>query len=169
MHDQAYRLKMNRILLGWYLFSFSIAIGQVRVLSSSEYKTLIHADGDSLVVVNFWATWCKPCIDEFPGLVRLKKELPIRLLFISVDDPDRIDSVTKYLKSQGVKFLSYIRSEEDMERFINAISPKWSGAVPATFIYDSKGNLLDLIIGQKSTEQFKNLFIEMGQKIKKGE
>ena len=113
------------------------------------------------VVVNMWATWCDPCREEFPDLVRLHRELGgggLQVVAISMDMGSVLESaVIPFLKAQGASLPAYIRdgSVENDEDFINAVDPEWSGALPATFIYDGNGRLAKKILGPTTYSQLK--------------
>jgi thiol-disulfide isomerase/thioredoxin len=112
----------------------------------------VRAPGAKAVVLNVWATWCEPCREEFPDLVRLGHEYSnkgVRLVLVSGDFDSEKPAVTKFLTDQGVDFASYIKSGDDMQ-FINALNPKWTGALPATFVYDGQGRLRDFWEGKAS-------------------
>lgn len=100
-----------------------------------------------VVVLNLWATWCKPCVEEFPDLVNLQKtyaDKGLDVIFISIDDDDAKtkQKVIAFLKKMNVTTASYIKKGGDDEKFINAVSPKWSGAVPTTLVYNRRGELV---------------------------
>ncbi len=102
-----------------------------------------------VLVMNFWATWCTPCVQEFPDLVKLRKSYATKglaVVFVSIDDDDAKTKqrVTSFLRKQKALPPSYIKSGGDDEQFINAVSSEWSGAIPATFVYDRKGNLVKM-------------------------
>jgi len=109
------------------------------------------------VLVNVWATWCSPCREEMPSLVKLRKEFldkGFELIFVSADDPDIARTkIQQTLKDLGVDFPSYINTSGD-EAFINALSPKWSGALPTSFIYDRNGSLREVLVGLKPYTEF---------------
>lgn len=105
------------------------------------------ASEGKILVLNFWATWCKPCLEEFPHLVKLQKEYGAQgldVVFVSVDDDDArtIRRVRNILAKMGVEAPSYLKQSRDDEAFINAVHPSWSGAVPTTFVYDRNGRLI---------------------------
>jgi len=113
---------------------------------------VVRAPGAKAVVLNVWATWCEPCREEFPDLVRLGHEYAskgVRLVLVSGDFDSEKPAVTKFLTDQGVDFASYIKSGDDM-KFINDLNPKWTGALPATFVYDGQGRLRDFWEGKAS-------------------
>ena len=101
----------------------------------------LRTSGAKLTVVNFWATWCVPCVQEFPELVRAGQTLKpegVDLVFVSADFPDLRDSVTAYLDRQGVTGVSFLKTGPD-DPFIAAFDSSWSGTMPTTFIYDAAG------------------------------
>jgi thiol-disulfide isomerase/thioredoxin len=95
------------------------------------------------VVLNVWATWCAPCREEFPDLLRLRRaysDSGLRLILVSADFEDQAGAERQFLAGQGVDFESYIKIGDDMA-FIEGLHPRWTGALPATFVYDGRGRL----------------------------
>jgi thiol-disulfide isomerase/thioredoxin len=139
--------------------SASIFSQEVKPLKSTqELDELRNALKGKVVLINFWATWCKPCVKEFPELVKLYnnyKDKDFRLVFISADVPEEIESkVVPFLKSQNVDFVSYYNNFDKPEEFINYIDKNWEGAIPSTYIYDKEGNMTSSILGIKNYEFF---------------
>ncbi len=109
-----------------------------------------------VVVVNVWATWCVPCREEFPDLLKLRrtyKDKGVEVLFVSGDFGSERAQVDTFLGEQGVDFPTYLKTGDDMQ-FINAFDPAWSGALPATFIYDGQGRRRHALLGKSSYAQF---------------
>ena len=124
--------------------------GQVIPVTAVDIRRLVREAGAGVVVVNLWATWCKPCVEEFPDLLRLRREFQDRglaLLLVSADFDSELPQVAAFLERQGVDFPTYFKSEKDQE-FINGLSAEWSGALPATFVYDREGKLRHFWQGQ---------------------
>lgn len=95
-----------------------------------------------VVLVNFWATWCKPCVEEFPDLVKLHEAYRGRglvVMAVSVDEPETQGQIAPFLARQKATFLNYSRKPGDVEAFINAFDKNWSGAVPITYLFDRDG------------------------------
>ena len=116
---------------------------EVIPLSPKGYKKLIRQHRGHVVVVNIWSTYCDPCREEFPDFLSVYeryKNQNVDFLFISIDWPEDMNRVFKFLEKQHVRFRTYIKDGKDME-FIEAVSPRWSGAIPATLIYDEEGRL----------------------------
>lgn len=96
-----------------------------------------------IVIVNFWATWCMPCRVEFPDFVRFGKEFEdkgVDVVFVSTDYEPDMPQVVDFLEENQVPWESYIKTGVDFE-FITSFHSEWSGALPATFVYDQNGSL----------------------------
>lgn len=107
-----------------------------------------------VVVVNFWATWCEPCREEFPDLIQLHRRYAGRgltLLSISLDNPKLRDTeVKEFLTEQRPTFSVFVKTAGDDDAFINALEPSWRGALPATFIYDRSGQRRHALFGKQT-------------------
>jgi thiol-disulfide isomerase/thioredoxin len=95
------------------------------------------------VLVNVWATWCDPCREEMPELLRFyraHRALGLRLVLVSADDEDQRAEVGRVLAAAGAgaELRSFIKHGDD-DAFVNGLDPRWSGALPATFLYDGRG------------------------------
>lgn len=117
-----------------------VALGEL----SAEGLGRVLRDGSArATVVNVWATWCLPCREEFPDLLRFGRDYRargVRLLLISADFAGRRRQAEEFLAGHGVDFTSYLKVGPDME-FIDALSKDWSGSLPATFVFDGNGVL----------------------------
>ncbi len=126
--------------------------------SIDEFKLIMDSTKGKVTLVNFWATWCPPCVKEFPELVKLYnnyKDKDFRLLFVSLDDNTEVESkLIPFLKKQGVDFLSYHADLKKPEDLIDFIDKSWQGEIPYTKIYDKEGKLLTTFLGSKNYEQF---------------
>lgn len=108
-----------------------------------DMQAVIAESEAPLTVVNFWATWCVPCREEFPYFVQLGREFgeEVEVFFVSMDFDDQYGDAQAFLVDQGVESESYFKQGKD-HAFINAFSEDWSGAIPATFMYASGGELV---------------------------
>lgn len=125
----------------------------VTPVDEAAYQKMIAANRGSITVVNFWATWCAPCRQEMPQLLSFGKKYQaqgVRLLVISADEMGDSAGVVKLLDGMGAPAPRYIKNAADDEKFINAIDPKWSGALPATFVYDRTGKRVKSFFGELS-------------------
>jgi thiol-disulfide isomerase/thioredoxin len=108
-----------------------------------------RASGAPLVLVNVWATWCDPCREELPDLLRVYRDhrgAGLRLVMISADDTDAGAQVAAVLSAATARAgighaldgTSYLKQDDDM-KLIDGLDPRWSGALPATFLFDAGG------------------------------
>ena len=110
----------------------------------------IRERGDRLTVVNVWATWCRPCLEEFPELLfvgRAYRNKGVRLVFVTTDFGEAKADAIRFLKKQGAPLPSYIKAGKD-EAFIDSLSPDWVGTLPATFIFDNRGQRVGFFQGK---------------------
>ena len=131
----------------------------VKAIGEPELKSILNSHQGQVLLVNVWATWCKPCREEFPDLVRLQdfyKGKNVRVITISADYPDEIDSkIVPFLKKFNINFPVYVQNFLKQEDFINRMNKDWNGALPATFIYNKKGQQQVFFIGKKDFESFR--------------
>lgn len=115
----------------------------VVAITAPELKALAARPGARATLVNVWATWCGPCRQEFPDLLKVGKDRKadgLRLVLVSADFDDQLAEVKKFLAVRGVSDTAYIMTGEP-NAFINSMNPKWTGALPATFVYNGRGEL----------------------------
>lgn len=104
-------------------------------------KLIDQYKGEKAVLVNMWATWCGPCVEEFPHITKLQQEYEDQLKVVFVSADFEKDVAINFLRQQGVDWTTYFKTGKD-EEFINAVSDKWTGAMPFTKIIDAQGNLV---------------------------
>ena len=138
------------------VFSQSVEL-KVKIINTEDLRGIVK-NNDLPLLINVWATWCMPCREEFPDLVKISNSYKdkVRFVGISVDDSEDLDSkVIPFIKNQKVNFEIYLLKVVDPEDFINLLNKKWGGAIPATFIYDKRGNQEEMLIGKQSYKTFK--------------
>ena len=128
--------------------------------NTNDLEAIKDGAKGSVLLVNFWASWCKPCVSEFPELVKLYKNYKdkgFQLVFISLDDATDIDKAVKpFLEKQGVDFTTYYNKFAKPEDLIDYIDKNWQGAIPSTYIYDKSGTMQTGFLGTKNYEQFES-------------
>ncbi len=108
-------------------------------------KELVANKGENLRLINVWATWCGPCIIEFPEFIDLQRIYGSRgfeVVSISMDRPEKEDKVKEFLKENQAAFANYLNISPDRDIFIDAIDPKWQGNLPFTLLIASGGEVL---------------------------
>ncbi len=98
---------------------------------------------DTLYVVNFWATWCKPCVQELPAFDSLQlnsNSKPLKVILVCLDFSEELDKkVLPFLQKREIKNYCLLLDETNGNDFINKVNKDWSGAIPSTlFKYGNK-------------------------------
>lgn len=149
-----------------FLLAFSAVKAQeVEVIKYPQLEELINKNENKnkVKVINFWATWCAPCVKELPYFEALqqahpKKELEVYL--ISFDDVEKLDSRVKpFLQKKNIKSTVKLLDETDYNAFIDKVDPSWSGAIPATIVIaNGKRKFVE---GEMSQEELNKLVNEL--------
>ncbi|MEO8664058.1 MAG: TlpA disulfide reductase family protein, partial [Ignavibacteria bacterium] len=144
------RSMFKRIFI--FIFVFSILVlsknsFSQELLPANEkvLDSLKSANTGKVILFNYWASWCKPCVEEFPDIMKLNSELKdkdFKLIFISLDFGDDLASQTKkFLTKMNVDFTTYYNGFAKDEDLINYMDKEWNGGIPGTFIFDKSGKL----------------------------
>ena len=119
---------------------------RARAINAEQMQDLLKRNGERPLLVNYWATWCDPCRDEFPDLVKIDAQYRAKgldFIAISLDDLADINTaVPKFLREMKAKMPVYLLNVADPEPAINSVDREWGGALPATFLYNNKGEVV---------------------------
>ncbi|MFN3649165.1 MAG: TlpA disulfide reductase family protein [Armatimonadota bacterium] len=130
----------------------------VQAVSGKALKEALAKHKGKAVLLNLWATWCPPCVEEFPALVKLHekyRDQGLMIIAASVDEPQDRDEVVAFIRGQKAAFPVYIRSGGSIDGFVGAIDKGWGGSVPTTYLYDRTGKRHGkAIVGSRSLAQF---------------
>ena len=131
---------------------------QLLDVSSNQILSKIKSyKGKKAVILNIWALWCKPCVEEFPmiaGLDSIYNDLEV--LFVNTDFEDQKVEVKNFLKGHNIIGESYFKSEID-ESFINALEESWNGTLPFTIAYSkTSGDVVDSWMGLEPENRFRS-------------
>lgn len=115
---------------------------QVTVADLAGIRAAVSAPGATAVLVSVWATWCDACRDEMPTVLRFfraHRAGGLRLILVSADDEDQVEQVASFLKNAGAAGAQAFIKHGDDGAFVSAFDPSWTGAIPASFLYDAHG------------------------------
>lgn len=142
----------------------------VEPIDTDALKTLLTKERRQPLLVNFWATFCDPCRDEFPDLVKIDQEFrsqSLEFVTVSLDDlTDIKTSVPEFLGSMKATMPAYLLNVNDPEPAINMVDPGWRGDLPATFLYNEKGEVVYKHIGRVDPAALR---LEIQKLVKKGD
>lgn len=131
-----------RFVFIWFaMLIFSQSWAQtVQEVNADALEELTQNLNDTTYVVNFWATWCSPCVKEigyFEELHRNNSSSMVKVLLVNLDFPNQLDRrVLPFLKDKDISASVYQMTDLDYNSWIDRIDPSWSGAIPATLIYN---------------------------------
>ncbi|MDB4902446.1 MAG: redoxin [Mucilaginibacter sp.] len=114
-------------------------------INATGIADLIKNHTDKLRLINVWATWCGPCVTEFSEFInmnRMYRGRDFEFISISADDPANKDKALKFLQKKQASTTNYIFSVDDKYKLIEAIDPKWEGALPYTMLVEPDGKIV---------------------------
>ena len=116
---------------------------ELEIYDFNGLEPLLNQKDDKTYVVNFWATWCAPCIKELPYFEQVNRDFKdknVEVLLVSLDFPRQYDKKLKpYIKDNNLKSKVVALNDPDMNTWIPKVNQDWTGAIPATIIYNSDG------------------------------
>ena len=113
----------------------------IQIVDFEGLKPYLKKHNDTTYVVNFWATWCKPCVKELPYFEQLNenyKDKKVKVILVSLDFAKTYESnLIPFVKKRGLKSEVILLNDPDSNNWINKVDKTWSGAIPATIVYNS--------------------------------
>jgi thiol-disulfide isomerase/thioredoxin len=151
------------VLVGVGLWYSRIAIPRatvqnqlIREADAQEILDQVRQSHSPVTLINFWASWCEPCKEEFPGILSLRHEFEgkgLKVIFVSVDDPADFEAAQAFLKEQQVQFPTFYKGHNPLS-FVAQIFPKWTGSIPASVLLGPELQILDAWEGGTSKDEF---------------
>lgn len=134
---------MIKTLIVATFFSYGICQAQdARVIKLPELQHMFSDSSGKIHIINFWATWCGPCIKELPYFEKINAEgrpdIKVTLVSLDLDLDPNPDKVHKFIKLKKLRSEVLMLDESDPDSWINKIEKRWSGALPATLILNHK-------------------------------
>ncbi len=113
---------------------------EVQTINYDGLELLLNKNDDKTYIINFWATWCQPCVKELPAFEKLYKNYKnrnVELILVSLDFPNQIENrVIPFIEKNNLEGTVVLMADPDQNTWIPKVSKEWSGAIPATVIYN---------------------------------
>jgi len=126
-------------------------------------KALLKNSSDKLRLINVWATWCGPCVEEFPEFVTMNhmyRDRGFEFVSISADDPSRKNQALKFLQREEASGPNFIFTTDDKYKLIESVDPKWEGALPYTILVEPGGKVVYAHQGIIDPEELKKIIFD---------
>ena len=139
---------MKQITLVLVLFcGVSLNAQNLPFIKKAQLEQWLNADTDNVYILNFWATWCGPCVAELPDFEKLNEKYAskkVKIVLISTDFKRNVESKVKpFIKRKNLQSEVVFMDESNPNVWVNLVSPEWSGSIPATLIVSkTKGKRL---------------------------
>jgi thiol-disulfide isomerase/thioredoxin len=152
---------MKRLLVTTFLLMCLMGFSQsIKVWKIEDLEKRVKNNSDTTYVVNFWATWCTPCVKELPDFDTINAAYAthkIKVLLVSLDFKEDLEKKVKpFIKTKNVQSEVVILDEINGNYFIPKISDAWSGALPATWMVNTKKSVNRFFEKKISTDFLKN-------------
>lgn len=142
-------MKFKIIIISVFIHFIIIHLGaqdRPRMLNFDDFAPYLQFESDTVYIINFWATWCAPCVKEIPAFEKIRNDYnnhKVRVILVSLDFPNQIETrLMPFLKNYSVSSEVLVLNDPDSNRWIDKVHTDWSGAIPATLIYDNKNREL---------------------------
>lgn len=158
MRLAAWRATLLALLSAVSLAGQAADVGPVTPIDAPGLATEIEARAGKVLLVNFWATWCRPCLEEIPALMALEDEFGeqgFELVAVSLDEPASADGVVvPFLARWFPDFTTWLSSERSMDDMVSVIDPAWNEVLPTSYIIGRDGSVVRRVQGGSSAEEF---------------
>ncbi len=136
---------------------------KLETITTDGLKTLLKNESDKLRLINVWATWCGPCVTEFPEFItinRMYRGRDFEFVSISADKPEKKEKALAFLKKSQASNQNYIFESGDIYKMIELIDPNWQGALPYTLLIEPGGKIVYARQGTIDPQQLKRTIVE---------
>lgn len=158
---RACRGMTTRVFILMIFFTQTASAQTIPILTFDSFKKYLQPSSDSVYVINFWATWCKPCVEELPAFEKLNetyKNQKVKVLLVSLDFKSQYDKkVVPFVKKNKLNSEVIMLDTQGDNSFIDKVSPQWQGTIPATAFVHIGTSTKNFFEKQFSYEQLENI------------
>lgn len=165
---------MKKILPLYSLLLFFVACGQqkatteksenieqAKIVQFDAIEDLMNDESGQLQVINFWATWCGPCVKELPHFEAAREkyaEKGVQFTLVSLDFANKFDStVVPFIEKKGLKSRVWLLDNTDYNSWIDKVDPSWEGEIPVTLIVNKQQNIREFVPKEVTAEELDKL------------
>lgn len=130
--------KKNLLLLLLFFTGVPAFAQKAEVVKFEKLDAIINQESEKVTVINFWATWCGPCVKELPYFKEVAAQNPdVNVYLVSLDFVEKLDRVNTFIEKKGLQSQVLLLDEMDYNSWIDKVDESWSGAIPATLLINS--------------------------------
>ncbi len=148
-----------------YFAATTTAAEPLTPLDTAGLQAELDALSGRVVLVNFWATWCRICIEEIPALMELESKLGDKgfsLVAVSLDEPDSGDMLVRpFMAKWFPGFTSYLNVERDRDSMVSVVDPVWNEILPTSYLLAQDGSVAERIQDKHSGEEFTEKIVSL--------
>ncbi|MFZ3217371.1 MAG: TlpA disulfide reductase family protein [Candidatus Acidiferrales bacterium] len=138
------------------------AVADPPLIDLAGYRQVLAKYQGKPLVVNFWATWCEPCRDEYPMIVELAKQFKpqgVSVVGVDMDDQSDMNLVRRFIARTQPPFPNYRQKPGiDLDAFYDGVNPEWKGTMPQTIFYGRDGHIVGFFLGSRPRPVFEQAF-----------
>lgn len=143
------------------LYPLQVQSQDIDYINVPELEEILNNPENKLFVVNFWASWCAPCVKEFPYFEKVSKEYDIdkvKFIMISLDFQSKVDQhLIPFLKKNKVSLDVVLMTNVDYNSWINKVDTTWQGAIPATLIFNNTKKIRHFHSGEVEESELRKM------------
>ncbi len=132
--------------------SITLCGQNINVIKLQQLNDFLSRHNDTTYILNFWATWCKPCVKELPSFDSLYEstlKAKVNIVLISLDNVRELErKVVPFIQQKRIMPEVLLLNEADYNKWIDLVEPSWGGAIPATLIYNHQNKFRKFIEGE---------------------
>jgi thiol-disulfide isomerase/thioredoxin len=153
---------MLRLCLALAFISFNTYSQDVQIIKFNDLEKIISSKQHKVQIVNFWATWCAPCVAELPLFEKVPDE-EANVVLINLDFADKIDRVQNFILRKSITKPVLLLDEIDYNSWIDKVDKSWSGAIPATLFINTKTGKRKFIGEELEEGEIQKILSELNQ------
>ncbi len=137
------------------------SIPDAPLIHRAQLDSLLSLNDDTTRVINFWATWCRPCVAELPTFFEIEntvKNQSVKFIYISIDFKRELTGVLrKFIQTRHLHNTILLLDEPDYNSWIDAVDPSWQGSIPATMVINGRKKIRRFHEGELDAEALKTM------------